>query len=572
MVPNEEEVFEISFGDIVNRLSEEPETNRQILRTRSVRVCEGPSGLTFYLDSVEGLKTVRNVVRKVERSGIPFEIMGKVGKGYRQFSSLEEYEAALRHYSSIEGQLREKLLAELWGIFDFGRGFYLDGVERIVVLSKKTDILLETEPVVLNKDDVRRIAELLLEEKGKIKRTYEDGWDASLELLTRVAWRLADERSKGLLGPYVEDPDKREAYLSFIEENNPTVYRTFLNCWDRVNHVIGLLSSRMVHGETVVPPKPKKVRNEKEVEEEKGGGLKKGLAVILGGLVVTVPLVYAAYRHSLKTTPPVITSIGYAQSAPISGDVYKYQDLRFRKPISVFLYVNAQDPKGINMGISSVTLELFGSNRTMESLGNGTYAYEFELSNLTGDVLRGLTLLRDTVAIPFKVYARDADGNVACNESMIPLEFREVVIKDVPLVFQKDPKKGCYEAVATSILNYWGINATFDEIIKMGFKKIPERYWVKLVRIDDLEIEPQVMIIMGIPVMLDKEWIINNETVLHIYAGVGFLNESGNLSFYNINPSPSPQPYSLVPASFFGDNYWETYVPDSFIFRRYSKG
>jgi len=67
---------------------------------------------------------------------------------------------------------------------------------------------------------------------------------------------MADERSKGLLGPYVEDPDKREAYLSFIEENNPMVYRIFLRYWDRVNHVIGLLSSRMVHGETVmVPPK-----------------------------------------------------------------------------------------------------------------------------------------------------------------------------------------------------------------------------------------------------------------------------------------------------------------------------
>ncbi len=138
--------------------------------------------------------------------------------------------------------------------------------------------------------------------------------------------------------------------------------------------------------------KEKKVEREEvkeEVEEEKGRRLSKGLAVFLGGLALTASLTYAAYRYSIKTYPPVITSVSHAQSAPISGDVYKYQDLRFKKPICVFLYVNAEDPKGINRDISSVTLELFGTNRTMESLGNGTYAYEFELSNLTGDVLGG---------------------------------------------------------------------------------------------------------------------------------------------------------------------------------------
>ncbi|RLG50668.1 MAG: hypothetical protein DRO00_08385 [Thermoproteota archaeon] len=135
-------------------------------------------------------------------------------------------------------------------------------------------------------------------------------------------------------------------------------------------------------------------------------------------------------------------------------------------------------------------------------------------------------MLRDTVAIPIKVYARDKDGDWDCNESMIPLEFREVVIRDVPHVFQKDPKKGCYEAVATSILKYFGKRATFEEVMNNS-KNIAEKYGV----VDCsnggvgliLEVEPQVMIIEGIPVMLFKEFIVNNRTTGHVYAGVILL-------------------------------------------------
>jgi len=120
--------------------------------------------------------------------------------------------------------------------------------------------------------------------------------------------------------------------------------------------------------------KKKKVEKEEvkeEVEEEKGRRLSKTAAIGLIGLAVGAPIVtYLGHRYYLKTRPPVITSIGYAQSAPISGDAYKYQDLRCRKPVELILLVNVQDPKGINRGIRSVMVELFGSNRTMERLMN----------------------------------------------------------------------------------------------------------------------------------------------------------------------------------------------------------
>jgi len=296
----------------------------------------------------------------------------------------------------------------------------------------------------------------------------------------------------------------------------------------------------------VVPKVKKKKKVEKEevkeeVEEEKGRRLSKTAALVLVGLAVGVPIAtYLGHRYYLKTRPPVITSIGYAQSAPISGDVYKYQDLRFRKPVVLVFYVNAQDPKGINRGIRSVTLELFGTNRTMESLGNGTYAYEFELSNLTGDVLRGLTLLRDTVAIPIKVYARDADGNFACNESMVPLEFKGVMIEDFQSFIGK---YNCDAASLTFILRYWGKNATereVNEILenKKSYEAIAEKYGVVfagnyVAEEYHVEVEPKVMIILGIPVRLST---ILPSGVPHGMDTIGFKEESGRIAYFIVDP------------------------------------
>jgi len=196
-----------------------------------------------------------------------------------------------------------------------------------------------------------------------------------------------------------------------------------------------------------------------------------GRVATIGLISLALGLLIAGlgYYHYLKTRPPIITHIGYSQSAPISGDVYKYQDLRFRKPVTLIFYVKAEDPKGIERGISSVTIELFGTNRTMKLI-KGIYSYDFELRNLTGNVLRELALLKDTVAIPFKVYARDADGNVACNESTIPLNFKEVMIKDFPSL---EGEISCGIAVATMIFNYHGINVTEREVFDA--KKPPFR-------------------------------------------------------------------------------------------------
>jgi len=356
------------------------------------------------------------------------------------------------------------------------------------------------------------------------------------------------------------------------------------------------LVARLADGGQAVPvvvpkvKKKKKVEKEEvkeEVEEEKGRRLSKTAAIGLIGLAVGAPIVtYLGYRYYLKTRPPVITSIGYAQSAPISGDVYKYQDLRFRKPVVLVFYVNAEDPKGINRGISSVTIELFGSNRTMERSMNGTYSYTLELENLTGNALRGLTLLRDTVAIPFKVYARDADGNVACNESMMPLEFKEVMIEDFSS-FRGE--YNCEAATLTFILNYWDINATEKEVNEILEKEdriaIARRYRVVytgnyVAEECHLEVEPKVMIIMGIPVLVST---VLPSGVPHGMATIGFKNQNGSIRYFIVDPLERsdknhsryyweiPEYLKSLPSR---KNLvmWRTFIPPEYLPKKGSKG
>jgi len=87
-------------------------------------------------------------------------------------------------------------------------------------------------------------------------------------------------------------------------------------------------------------------REEVKEEVEEGRRLSKTAALVLAGLAVGAPIAtYLGYRYYLKTRPPVITSIGYAQSAPIVGTISRPWDLQLKRPVILFFYANVKDLK-----------------------------------------------------------------------------------------------------------------------------------------------------------------------------------------------------------------------------------